>query len=161
MPLSTDVKLPRTHRPIFPARCVCCGEDNPDEMEPFKVDSLSWSSTHAAGQEGAVSVIDVPVKREFKRKLRRQRKLGFIMYGVYGIAGAAIAMNVGDWLGRDLSRLQTILAVAVGLSPVIALQIFMPPAFAVRATGNNIVYEFRSAEYAREFETLNNDSHDG
>ena len=66
-------------------------------------------------------------------------------------------MNAGDWLGRDLSRLQTILAVALGLSPVIAFQIFMPPAFAVRASGNEIIYEFKSSEYANEFEKLNKD----
>ena len=108
-----------------------------------------------------MSVIDVPVQRACKRKLRWQRKLGFALYGVYGIVGAVIAMNVGDWLGRDLSRLQTILAVAVGLSPVIALQIFKPPAFAVRASGNNVVYEFKSAEYASEFEALNKMAHDG
>ena len=161
MPLSTDVKLPRTHRPVFPARCVWSGEDNPDETEQFKVDSLSWSSTHAAGKEGAMSVIDVPVKRACKRRLQRQRKLGFVLYGVYGIVGAVVAMNAGDWLGRDLSRLQTILAVAVGLSPVIAFQIFMPPAFAVRASGINIVYEFKSAEYASEFQALNKVVHDG
>jgi hypothetical protein len=77
------------------------------------------------------------------------------MYGVYGIVGAVIATKAGDWLGLDLSRLQTILVVAIGLSPLIALQIFIPPAFAVRASGNNIVYEFRSSEYASEFEELN------
>jgi len=161
MPLSTDVKLPRAHRPIFPARCVCSGEDHPDETEQFEVDSLSWSSTLAAGQEGAISVVDVPVKRTCKRKLRWQRKLGFVLYGVYGIVGTVIAMNAGDWFGRDISRVQTILAVAVGLSPVIAIQIFLPPDFAVRASGNHIVYEFRSAEYADEFRTLNDVSHDG
>jgi len=108
-----------------------------------------------------MSVIDVPVKRACKRRLQRQRKLGFVLYGVYGIVGAVVAMNAGDWLGRDLSRLQTILAVAVGLSPVIAFQIFMPPAFAVRASGINIVYEFKSAEYASEFQALNKVAHDG
>ena len=155
MALATEVKLPRTQQPKFPDRCVFSGEDEPDEMDQFKVDSLSWSSTHAARQDGSISVVDVPVKRDYKRRLQRQRKLGFALYGVYGIVGAVIAMNADDWLGRDLSRFQTILTVIVGLSPVIAFQIFAPPAFAVRASGNNIVYEFKSAEYAGEFEALN------
>ena len=157
MPLSTDVKLPRAQRPIFPDRCVCSGENGPGEIVQFKIDSLSWSSTRAASQDGVISVVSVPVKQAYKRKIRLQRKLGFVLYGVYGIVGAVIAMNAGDWLGRDLSRLQTILAVALGLSPVIAFQIFMPPAFAVRASGNEIIYEFKSSEYANEFEKLNKD----
>jgi hypothetical protein len=77
------------------------------------------------------------------------------MYGVYGIIGAIIAMNVDDWLGRELSRLQTVFAVILGLTPVLVLQVLMPPAFAVRASGNDIIYEFKSAEYAGEFEALN------
>ncbi len=155
MPLATEVKLPRTRQPFFPDRCVFSGEDMPDEIDEFRIDSLSWSSTKAASQEGSLSIIEVPVKLAYKSKLQRQRKLGFALYGVYGIVGAVIAMNVGDWLGRDLSRLQTILAVILGLSPVIAFQVFLPPAFAVRASGSNIVYEFRSAEYASEFKALN------
>lgn len=66
-----------------------------------------------------------------------QRKLGLVLYGLYGIVGAVIAMNLDEWLGRDLSRLQTLLAVAVGLSPEIVFQIFIPSAFAVRASGNS------------------------
>ena len=155
MPLATEVKLPRTQRPLFPDRCVISGESNSDDTVQFKVHSLTWPSTFAAGQDRAISVIDVPVKRAYKGKLRRQRKMRFALYSVYGIVGATIAMNAGDWLGRDLSRLQTVLAVIIGLIPVGVLQLFLPPAFAVSATGSNIVYEFKSAEYARDFDVLN------
>ena len=155
MPLATQVKLPRTLRPTFPDRCVVSGLSSPGESVQFKVDSLSVSSTYAASQDGAVSVIDVPVRAAYKSKLRRQRKIRFALYAVYGIVGATIAMNVGGWLERDLSRLQIMLAIVVGLSPVFVLQLMYPPAFAVAATGNSIEYDFRSAEYAREFEALN------
>ena len=147
MPLAIEVKLAHTQRPNFPDKCVICGESNPDKTVQFKVDSLSWSSSYAASQPGAISVIDVPVKSSFKGTLRRQRKMRFALYFVYGIVGATIAMNAGDWLGRDLSHLQTILAVIVGLSPMGTLQIFLPPAFAQRRT--------RSANgFCHSFETV-------
>ena len=155
MALAMQVKVPRTQHPIFPDRCVVSGDSSPDQTVQFKVDSLSWSSMYAASQDGAISVVDVPVTRAFQGKLRRQRKKRFALYFVYGIVGAAIAMNASDWLGRDLTHFQTILAVIVALSPVGALQLFLPPAFAVSASGSNIVYEFKSAEYARDFEALN------
>ena len=155
MPLSTDVKLPRTQLPIFPDKCVVSGESNPGETSQFKVDSLSWSSTHAASKDGAVSVIDVPVMNVYQRKLRWQKKLQLLLYIVYGTVAAVVAMNVDDWLGRDLSRLQTLIAVVVGVIPILVLQVSFPPAFAVRASGDKIVYEFKSAEYAKEFEALN------
>jgi len=91
----------------------------------------------------------------YQRKLRWQRKLQLLLYIVYGTVAAVVAMNVDDWLGRDLSRLQTLIAVVVGVIPILVLQVSFPPAFAVRASGDKIVYEFKSAEYAKEFEALN------
>ena len=89
MPLATEIKLPRNQKPIFPDRCVVSGVSSPDETLQFKVDSLTWSSTHAAGKKGAISVIDVPVKSAFKWKLRRQRMARFALHGAFVVVAVA------------------------------------------------------------------------
>ena len=42
MPLSTDVNLPKSQMPIFPDRCVACGQPQPGENIQVCTHALGW-----------------------------------------------------------------------------------------------------------------------
>jgi hypothetical protein len=150
MPLSVDVELSRSQRPVFPDRCVGCGRTQPGATVRVGTGRLA----SLTGGNGRFST-DAPACPVCRSRIRRQRVLRSVVGGVFGLAGLAAAIAV---LGSERfagRRWVALAIVGIFLLPWLLWEVFSPRRFDVTVAEDTVCYEFRDAAYAREFAALN------
>ena len=152
MAFTKQVNLPKDHVPIFPDRCVACGQPAPTEKLHVRDEFFGWpwaSKKH----------IDVaaPVCEWCLGSVRRQRWLRVASLWVGIIGGIALAFWLTwDWhMARLARKLVAVGGAIAGAAPFVLWQIFVPSPFAMTAFVNTVSYEFSDADYARDFAALN------
>lgn len=156
MPLSTDIRLPKLVKPVFPHRCVYSGDANPDSEVVVIANSqnpflsflvpilllFGWRRVRA------------PISRRYRARFYLQSSGRDILMIALVVLAFFVFMPM---LGRDtpFRKFKVAGLVLVALSPWILFEVFFPRRFDVTARGEWIDYEFASAEYAEEFAALN------
>jgi hypothetical protein len=160
MPGGTQVPLSRSHRAIFPDRCVSCGL--PDPRGEVTIWTIPVGPLSAVGfLSPLVFLFTKPLKIRVPACRPCGWRLRFRRLGIAAGELALIALGciVARYLFPGTKGLGTKLVWAVFAllfaSPLVLWEIFHPAAIDITATGERICYEFREHEYARAFGDLN------
>lgn len=154
MGMSHDVRLPKSATPVYPRRCVACGEADPAARVRVGTHTIGWY-TFVFLHTGSRFTADVPACDECARDLRRWRRIKFTLDCVlYAMAAGAAIYLFGWYDGPFRKWLLTAVAVAC-LLPLILLEVFHPPAADLTAYADTVDYEFADRGYAEEFAALN------
>ena len=154
MPLSTDIRLPKTLKPIFPDRCVACGVPNPEGSFRVATNAIGWW-TLAFWTFGRRFSIDVPACDLCRRQMIRQQWWRRIVFAGFMVVGVGLEIYL---LGSTRGPLKRWLAMGIVLAcllPYSAWETFSPPPIDLTAYADTVDYEFRDEEYADEFLALN------
>ena len=156
MPLSLDVRLPKSVKPVFPQRCVYSGDTNPDSEVVVVANSQSaflsflfpilllfgWCRVRA------------PISRRYRARFYLQSfGRDILMIALIGLGVCVFMPMLGR--GTQFRDFKVAGLVLVALSPWILFEVFFPRRFNITARAEWIDYEFASAEYAEEFAALN------
>ena len=156
MPLSTEIRLPKSVKPVFPQRCVFSGDANPDSEVVVIANSQNALFSFLApilllfGWRR----VRAPIARRYRARFYLQsfgRDLLMIAFVI--VAVFVVMPMVGG--GTAFRKVKVAGLVLAALSPWILFEVFFPRRFDVTARGEWIDYEFSSAEYADEFAALN------
>jgi len=155
--MTVSVRLPRHQTPIFPARCIGCGTEDPPSSVTLWTWSLSWWAvlTLLAVLWSKTAKATAPACSPCAWRLRF-RRMGSVAYfaavvavGVYG------ATHAPQKLPRLLIRLITVAACAVLMIPYAVLETNFPPSLSIDVDRDQVTYEFRDPVIALEFSELN------
>jgi hypothetical protein len=156
-PVPVGVRLANIQKPIFPARCVGCGQEEPRHSVTIWTSSSSWWMivTILALFWMRFAKARVPMCRRCAWRLRL-RRLG---YGAY----FAAALAVSGWgvahftpkLPKLIVKLLAFAAVVVVMLPYVVLEVLRPPAISLDLNDELVTYQFRDADIAEEFCELN------
>lgn len=156
MPLSTDVTLPRDATPVFPDRCIRCGQDEPGALWRFTRRTSYWWNFFVMWI-GRRHTVDVPCCPPCRTRLRIQRVVrGWSLLGAT-IAVLVVVIPALDEVDRVLRKPIALGILLVVLAPVFLYQILYPPAFDTTVSNEFVDYEFGDAADAHEFHALNED----
>lgn len=156
MPHSTDIELPIEQKPIFPGRCVRCGQEHDDHTIRLWTHKVSWWTLLTFA--GKPMSVRVPACRPCSWLIRFQRVGGVIcmlaiawlvMWLVYPWIKLNVAAPFKNYVAMAL--------IMIALLPWFYWEIAFPPCIDITAIGDSITYEFRSEDYADEFLFLNFD----
>lgn len=161
--MTYDIPLPFSQKPRYPNRCVVCERENPDTTAELVV--LVSIRTRTISSEIAETVLFgasnssqnqhvrlcPPACLSCSRLVTRHgwyALIGQYAYPLLGVACAVALMAYGYfWLSM-------IVLFAGILWPAIK-SIAWPPAIGATGVGTNVVYEFRSLKFSKEFGELN------
>ena len=154
MPLSTDIKLPKDFKPIFPDRCVACGQDAPGSVVRVSTYSIGWWSW-LLWLPGRRFTADVPACQTCRRKILKQRWQRWALTWAFAALGVAAAVYA---LGTFRKPFYRTLAMGIGLAcmaPYFFWETFFPPPIGLTAHSDSVDYEFLDEAYADDFLELN------
>ncbi len=159
MPLAAEVRLPRDHVPVFPDRCCACGRPRPGDVLPV------------ARRRAAPWELLLPWVWFLRRPFRcaapfcppcrsdalRQRRIRLLALVAVVVAAAVV---LGPWIksfgwNRQWTRLLQLGSLAAIVLPIGMWWAIRPPVFDITVTRDGIDYEFRDADYARDFAAAN------
>lgn len=147
---SHEVRVKATIEPRFPQRCVRCGAEFPDDVFTIITNVVDFQGT-LPWYSGRLSA-RLPACRGCRWLMRLQRWFrGAVLLGVIALC---------TWLrfelfGEEVSKLWTA-AILVPLAVPYYVWIFVyPPTVEVTAGDDLVIYDFKDAEFARDFEALN------
>jgi hypothetical protein len=160
MPGGTQVPLSRSHRAIFPDRCVSC------RIAESRGEVTIW--TVPVGPFSAVGFL-TPLAFLFTKPLKVRvpacRGCGWkLRFRRLGIAAGELALiAIGCIVARHFfpgtkglgTKLVWCLFALLFSSPLFLWEIFHPAAIDITATAERVYYEFREHDYARDFGELN------
>lgn len=156
MPLSTDIRLPKSVKPVFPPRCVYSGDANPDSEVVVLANSQNALFSFLApilllfGWRR----VRAPIARRYRGRFYLQ-SVGRDLLTVALVILAVFVFMPMVGSGTPFRKLKVAGLVLAALSPWILFEVFFPRRFDVTARGEWIDYEFSSVEYADEFAALN------
>ena len=154
MPLCTDVNLPKWHKAVFPKRCVRCGSDPQDGTLRIWTQSIGWWS--ALWMFGSGFSVRVPACYSCGWRIRIKRVGGLLITIVVAMLFLAFVWPyVEGAVPRILRKWVALAMVLVCLAPVWIWEVIFPPPIDITAFPKTVDYEFRDADYAREFARLN------
>lgn len=155
MPLSTDIRLPKSQVAKFPDKCVVCGQEHPDATVKVSTRAIGWW-TWLFWLPGRKFSVEVPACSWCGGRLRRQHLFRWLL--TVALIFTAIVLIAPNFEGitRPLRKWLILGAVIVCLSPWFVLQMVFPPPIDLTAYTDSVEYEFRDPEYAAEFAALNN-----
>lgn len=154
MPMSTDIKLDRKCRPLWPARCVCCGADHPNHTTRLWTFAIGWW-TIVLLTWGVIHVVRVPACKSCARRMHRTRALQLLLTTAIAAAGVALAIWILGSYAGPFRKWLAVGIVIVFMSPYILWGVFFPPAFDMTCFAKTVDYEFEDEAYAYEFAELN------
>lgn len=155
MAFSTDVNLPRSHRAVFPDKCVVCGTSEPGATLRLITGTLGWW-TWLLQWFGKPFIVTVPACRVCAWKLRVVR-LGswVIVLGMMSFVYWVVWPHLDPAIPQALRRWMIVMLTIVCLLPQMLVGVFFPHAFDVTAHPDSVDYEFADKQLAAEFATSN------
>lgn len=147
---SCVVELPIRYIPRFPKRCVAC--EMPHSGPPLRIRTINIS----APNQNLFFFVAVPLCRQCSTWFLVRRWIWVIAL----VAVAVLCLCAAEFLLPDeISGIaKEEFAKLVGLLFGVGLLVFWvryPPPFSFWVAGDTITYEFRNAQLANEFKTLN------
>src|SRR5262245_17429535 len=125
MPIGADGRLPKSHPPVFPDRCVACGARSPRGSYRASTNAIGWW-TLVLWSFGPRFTVVVPACETCLGRIHRQRWLRIAVSAVAIVAGVGVAMSLLEWYQGPFKR-WLILGIALGcLLPVILWEGFFP-----------------------------------
>lgn len=162
----TTIKLPRSQRPIFPDRCVACGAEHPGEASfvPYSLPPIPG----LFNLSGLIAV-KAPKCNRCRRTDRKKAALLFpvclvslastvlialtLLTYVLKLAAVVDVVHLPQWV---LIPLLLTIACAIVLPTWMLVRWLRPQAIEIGpSSGGEVVFRFRDAQYARDFEALN------
>lgn len=157
MPLSTDIRLPKSQTPVFPDACVVCSAECPNHTVKIGTNAIGWWTVVTLWLGPRFSV-RVPACKRCAFNLQLRRWSAFVFIGVLAyIILVHIAPLVTPHVPVGLRKWALAAAVIVCLTPYLAWEAFFPPSMELTAYADEIDYEFRDPGYALQFMMLNNE----
>lgn len=154
MPLSTDIRLPKSHAPVFPDRCVVCGVHAPGGTLRIGTNAIGWW-TLALWSFGPRFSVEVPACERCRNRLWRGRVIRVTVITVLALAGAGVALYLLQGHQGPWKKWIAMGIALVCVAPAVVWQIFFPPPVDLTAYSKTVDYEFRDPQYALEFAVLN------
>lgn len=155
--LAKEIILAREIKPKFPMRCVACGQPNNNQYVVIHGEAVGFSGFQKwlLRRSGKLKV---PSHGQCSRKLKR--RLFWRNIGVLKLATvlAVVWFLLGIYEVQapfEFDELNLCIAVVIVFLPILILEEIYPPAFQFRVGENDVTYEFKNSDYAREFERLN------
>ena len=153
--MTSDVNLPKDHEPVFPSRCVRCGEDPLGEQIKLTTQSVSWLGVLFLG--GKFFSIQVPACMPCGYRIRFQRIGSWVATLVLVTVCLVLLWPlVSKLVPLAFRRWFIAIFAMICILPQIVWEIVFPPAFDFTAFKKSVDYEFRDVDYAAEFAALNN-----
>lgn len=159
MPMSVDVRLPRSVEPQFPPLCCRCLSPNPEERVRCSASRFSWWELLFVWLWWFRKPVrcHVPVCARCRPKLRRRKLLDVV--ALVAIVAISLLVVYPFAKSMDLSRQWQKLA-ALGGAFVIGFPYFLwavlrPPSFDMTVRQEHVEYEFGNPDYAGEFFVAN------
>src|SRR5437867_10864857 len=90
MALSTDINLPKSRVPVFPDRCVACGQSQPGTTIRICTNAIGWW-TFAFWMFGWRFCVDVPACVSCRARMLSQKWLSRILTWGLAFIGVALA----------------------------------------------------------------------
>jgi hypothetical protein len=161
--MTYDISLTWNQQPRYPNRCVVCERENPETTAEIVV--LVSIRTRSISTELAETVLfgasnsnqnqhvrlRPPACLHCSRSINRQgwyALIGQYTFPLLGVLCFVVLLAYG-YFGLG------IVAMFAGIAwPAITSTVW-PPAIGATGIGSNVVYEFRSAKFSKEFEELN------
>ncbi len=154
MPLSTDINLPKGHRPVFPNRCIACGSPDPGSVYRVSTHAIGWW-TVVFMSWGKRFAVDAPACEACRRRLRRQWWMRLAVNVAFIAAGILAAFYVLHGVQGGWKRPVMVGIVIVSLLPLCLWELLTPRPIDLTAYSETVDYEFRDPAYAAEFAALN------
>jgi hypothetical protein len=158
MPTSTDVNLPRSHKPKFPDRCVICNRENPKSKMRYKAGTLGWT-TILFWSFGKRFVVYPPTCKPCGRKVHVFRILRLVVtilsvslmiFWVWPLCKEHVDPRIEKWAMMGLA--------VIAMLPQVAYEVFLPRPFDISPFKKSVDYEFASADNAVDFAMENLDA---
>jgi hypothetical protein len=166
----TSIKLPRSQWPTFPDRCVACGVERPGEsaVVPYSFVSVFFK-LFVIFKLAHKAMVRAPTCSLCRRAERKRRLLLVPVVLVLAAISLSLAIfvvfellnmaqwfgNMPQWFGIFQHAFEFALVAAIFLPPVLVCDRLMPSAVEIGIEGGELVFKFRDALYARDFEALN------
>jgi hypothetical protein len=158
MPISTDVNLPKKHKPKFPNRCVICNRENPKSTMRFGAGTIGWT-TVLFWSFGKRFVVRPPACKPCGRKMHVSRISSLVVTGVlvllmlflvWPFCREHVDPRFEKWVMMGLAL--------IAILPQVAYEVFFPRPFDMSPFKTSVDYEFASKEYAVDFAMQNLDA---
>ncbi len=158
MQLSTAVKLPRSHRAVYPNRCVRCNGDPAGNTVRLLTHTIGWW-TFVFLTFGWFFSTKVPACKSCRIWIRTQRVGRWLIVLALSFAFMWLVWPyVKDFISIPFRHWVAVAMLLVCASPYILWEIFFPPCIDITAYRDSVDYEFQSPDYAYEFADLNQDA---
>jgi hypothetical protein len=154
MPLSTNIKLPKSVVPIFPDRCVACGFEHPGGFYRASTNAVGWWS-FTFWSFGAKFSADVPACGTCSTQLRTQRLVRLAVLSAFVAVGLIVGFTLLERYHGPFKRWLVTGIAIVAVLPVLLWETLFPPPIDLTAYSETVSYEFRNATYGEEFAELN------
>jgi len=156
MPLSNDVKLRRTKKPVFPDTCIACGQAHPGHSLEYSGRASSWVHLFLWWYPGSKHTVAVPACPPCASVLRRNRILrGLLSWAAIAVSVAVVIYFFPPKRG-PLRKWIFLGSVVLGYLPMMAWSLFHPPPFDMTIDEDAVTYEFKDELYAHGFAAANN-----
>ena len=155
MALSTDIKLPRSHEPVFPPICVVCECPEPESSLKLVSGTMGGLSC-LIGLWHRPLTVRAPACRRCAWKLHAGRTTSVALTILIAILAVVVLWSpIAQALPPGTRRLARLGIILVCLAPVIAYEVFCPRAFEVTPYSESVDYEFSSQSQALAFAAAN------
>jgi hypothetical protein len=156
MPLSTDIRLPKSQTPVFPDACVVCSAEHPNHTVKIGTDAIGWW-TIATLWFGPRFSVRVPACKSCAVRLQLRRWSAFLLTGVLAyLVLVHLGPLITPHVPAGLRKWALVAAVIICLLPLLLWEALFPPSMELTAYTDEVDYEFRDAGYALQFMMLNN-----
>lgn len=148
------VETPKTQTPVFPDRCVECGEAAPGATLTCTSSTSAWKPLREPLWKGWKQ--EVPVCEGCKGALRRGKWLGRLVFAA-SIAVTLSVLFVMFTFSPSFADGWTGYAVMFGAIavPLLVGQAIFTPSIEFSGFADRLVFNFRSPDYAKEYAALN------
>ncbi len=152
MPLSTEIKLPKSVTPVFPRRCVFSGIENPDTVAV-----LIPTSTFATFGLLLYPLLCLFGCRPVRMPIMRQYWLSFYVQQIArDLVAFALPTLMPCFAHFYYQSMESIYGgFILGICTWVGLEMYYPRSISVTKNKLFIDYSFASNPYAKEFRVLN------
>ena len=148
------VDISKTQELAFPDRCVNCGAGSPGATMNIKGALSNWKPVHEDIFKSWRA--DVPCCPGCQGRVRRDRFVAKILYGVAFVAGVFLLLIVlALWPAITESWLIYVAILGCMAIPVAVVQSLHVPQIELTPSHDRLVFEFKNLDFANQFAELN------
>lgn len=159
MTISSEVSLPRSHKPRFPGRCVVCGCNAPGSSTRIRAGKIGGWVTWLFWWLQRPFIVAAPACNWCGWKLHGRRLLSSLLtISIAAVALCFVWPSISQHVPRGLRPFVGTALVAVCLLPLWMIEALFASPFNATVHPDSVDYEFTANDYALEFVMLNSDA---